>query len=279
LTVAQDVAGTTTALQDYITKYNQLMKDYKTASTSSRNADGSIAPAPLSNDVATRALMSNLKGTLAGATAGLPGSSTYKTWANLGVTNLSDGSLYLNSYTFQQAMNADPSSVANLIAFSGSSTSPAVSVKGGGPTTATGNVAFAITKDLGTGVVSGTLWDPLTENSLTNPSIPVSNGVLVGTGAYAGLNLSVTGTGSGTLTLSRGAGQAASDLISTFTGTTGGMAALLKSISTQNTGLAAQIVRGQALLDQEKVTLQNQFAVMEAAVGQMKAVQGTLLGS
>jgi hypothetical protein len=135
-------------------------------------------------------------------------------------------------------------------------------------------VDFAITKD-----GNGTLWGTLTQNNVTSDPIQVSNGVLVGTGAYAGLNLSITGTGSGTLTLSRGAGQAASDLISTFTGASGGMAALLNSINTQNTNLTSQIARGQAILDQQKATLQDQFAQMEAAVGQMKALSGTLLGS
>jgi len=137
LTIGQDVAGTTAALQDYITKYNQLVTDYHTASTATKNADGSLALAPLSGDQTTRALMSNIQATLEGASAGLSSSATYKSLASVGVTNQSNGTLYLNTYTFQNAMNTDPASVQSLFTFSGSSTSPAVTVKSGGSGPAT----------------------------------------------------------------------------------------------------------------------------------------------
>jgi flagellar hook-associated protein 2 len=274
LTVAQDTAGATTALQDFITKYNQLVKDYKAASTATKNADGSIAQAPLSNDATTRAMMNNLKATLAGASVGLPGTATYKSLATLGVTNKADGSLYLNTYTFQQAMNADVASVQDLFTFSGTSTTPVVTVQSGGSNTATGSVDFSITKD-----GSGILWGTLTQNGVTTDPIQVINGVLTGTGAYAGLNLGVTGTANGTLTLSRGAGQAASDFISSFTGTTGSIANLLNTITAQNTNLVSQIATGQARLDSETKSLKEKFAQMESIVGQMKATTSSLFGA
>jgi len=82
LTVGLDKAGATAAMADLISKYNQLVKDYKTASTSTKNADGSINLAPLAGDAPTAALMTNLKATLAGASSGLPGTATYKTLAS-----------------------------------------------------------------------------------------------------------------------------------------------------------------------------------------------------
>ena len=118
LTVAVDKTGATTALQDFITKYNQLVKDYKAASTSTKNADGSINQAPLASDIATRTLMTKLKTTLAGATAGLPEDSAYKTLANLGVTTLADGNLYLNSNTFQTALTNDLTAAQRLFVLS-----------------------------------------------------------------------------------------------------------------------------------------------------------------
>jgi flagellar hook-associated protein 2 len=273
LTVAPDTAGATAALQDFITKYNTLVKDYKTASTATKNDDGSIAQAPLSGDSATRSLMANLRATLAGASAGLPTSSTYKNLSSIGVTNQADGTLYLNTYTFQQAMKGDLSSLQDLFTFSGTSTNSVVTVKGGGTQTATGNVDFSITKD-----GNGALWGTLTQNQVTSDPIPVSGGVLLGTGIYAGLSLGVTGTGTGTLTLSRGAGQAASDLLSSFTGTTGGIATLLNTITTQNANLTSQIAQGKARLDNETAALKLKFAQMEAVVGQMKASAGSLVG-
>ena len=274
LSVALDTGGTTTALQDFITKYNQLMKDYKVASTATKNADGSIAQAPLSSDANTRALMANLRATLVGASAGLPSGSTYKTLASLGVTTQADGTLYLNTYTFQQAMTGAIANVQSLFNFSGTSTNQYVTVKSGDSQTATGSVDFSITKD-----GSGVLWGTLTQNAVTTDPIKISNGILVGTGAYAGLNLSVTDTGTGTLSLTRGAGQAVSDLLSTFTGTNGSIATTLNTITTQNVSLATQIVQGQATLDREAKALKQKFAQMEAIVGQMKVTSSSLFGA
>jgi flagellar hook-associated protein 2 len=276
LTVGQDTAGATAAVQDFITKYNTLVKDYQTASTATKNADGSIAQAPLSNDTTTRTLMNNLRGMLAGASAGLPSTATFKSLASVGITNQPDGSLYFNTYAFQQAMNTDPASVQDLFSFSGSSTSPSVSVTGGGAQTATGTVGFTITRN----AADGTLWGTLTpQNGVASDPIQVINGTLSGTGTLAGLSLSVSGTGTGTLTLSRGAGQAASDLLSSFTSTTGGMANLLKTINAQNANLVLQIAHGQSLLDQETANLKNKFAQMEATVGQMTVTSGSLFGA
>ncbi len=274
LTIGNDVAGATTALQDYVTKYNQLLKDYKTASTATKNSDGSVAQAPLSGDQTTRSMMASLRATLAGASSGLSSSATYKSLASVGVTTQADGTLYMNNYVFQTAMNTDPAAVQRIFSFTGTSTSPAATVKSGGSGTVTGSVDFAIT-DSGGGNLVGTL----TQNGVTSDPIPVTNGVLVGTGIYAGLNLAITGTGTGTLNLSRGVGQAASDLLYTYTGTTGSLANLMNTITAQNTNLASQITRAQTMLDAEAANLKDKFAQMESVVGQMKATSGSLFGA
>ena len=274
LTVGLDKAGATAAMADLITKYNQLVKDYKTASTSTKNADGSINQAPLSGDASTSALMASLKATLAGASSGLPGTATYKTLASLGVTTQADGTLYLNTNTFQTAMANDLASAQSLFVFSGASTNQGVTFKSGGPKTATGAVDFAITKD-----GAGTLWGTLTKGGVTSDPIQVVNGTLTGTGTFEGLNLTVTGTGSGTLTLSRGAGQAASDLLGKFTGLGGGITTSLNTIFTQNKSLTTQIAQAQTRLDRETEVLKQKFAKMEAAVGSMKAAAGSLAGA
>ena len=272
LTVGTDKAGATAAAQDFITKYNALLAGYKTASTSTKNTDGSINEAPLSADAASRALMGNLKAALAGASAGLPGTATYKTLASLGITTQADGTLYLNTNTFQTAIVNDSTAAQRLFAFTGSSSNAVVTVKSGGATTATGSVNFVITKDPGTGALSGALNG--------GAAVAISNGVLAGTGALAGLTLAVTDAGSGTLTLSRGAGQAANDLISRFTAFgTGTIATSLVSITAQNKNLTAQIATAQSRLDEERANLKKKFAAMEAAVGQMRAAAGSLTGA
>ncbi len=274
LTVALDKAGATAAMQDFITKYNQLVKDYKAASTSTKNADGSINQAPLASDLATRTLMTNLKATLAGTSEGLPKDSAYKTLASLGVTTLADGNLYLNTSTFQTAMANDLTAARRLFVFSGDSTNGVLSVNSGGSSTATGTVDYDIQD------VNGVLWGTLTHNGNKSVAQQVTNGTLQGTGELAGLSLSVIGPGTGTLTLTRGVGQAANDLLSKFTGLGDGtIGSILTSITTQNKALGSQILSAQALLDREKELLKIKFAKMESAVSQMRSAAGSLSGA
>ena len=274
LTVALDKAGATAAMADFISKYNQLLKDYKTASTSTKNADGSINQAALAGEAATSALMSNLKAKLAGTSAGLPDTATYKSLASVGISNMADGTLYLNTNTFMTSMANDLDSVQTLFTLSGVSTNQGVTFKSGGSKTGTGTVDFAITKD-----TDGILWGTLTRNNVASAPIQVTNGILVGTGDLEGLNLAVTDTGSGTLTLSRGAGQAGADLLTKFAGLGGGITTSLNTIFTQNKNLTTQISQAQTMLDREREILKMKFAKMEAAVGAMKASAGALSGA
>ena len=274
LTVTPDKGGATTAMQTFITAYNKLLTDYKTASTSTKNADGSIKQAPLANDPGSRAFMASLQAALKGTSAGMPSSTTYKTLASMGVSSLPDGTLNMNIIAFQTAMGNDLTAALNLFKFAGTSTSQNVAVTSGGAQTVTGAVDFAITKDVG-----GTLWGTLTQNGVTTAPIQVVNGTLQGTGSYTGLNLTVTGTGSGTLTLARGAGQAAADLLSSFTGVTGGIKNTLSSITLQDKSLDLQIQTAKSRLASDTANLKKQFARMEATVGAMKAAAGSLTGA
>jgi flagellar hook-associated protein 2 len=272
LTVGPDKAGATAAVQDFITKYNQLMKDYHDASTSTKNADGSINEAPLASDSTTRAMMANLKATLFGGTAGLPSGATYKTLPNIGISTQADGTVYLNAITFQTAVSNDLASVQRLFTFAGDSTSPAVTFRAGGTKTVTGPVDFSITKD-----GAGVLWGTLTRNGVTSAPIQVVDGVLSGTGDYAGLSLAVTDTATGTITLSRGVGQAMKDILSGFTGVgTGGIKSILDAIQIQNKSLGDQIQTAQTRLNQEKENLKKKFAQMESVVAQMRAGASSL---
>ncbi|WLT31806.1 flagellar filament capping protein FliD [Geothrix sp. PMB-07] len=274
LTVTPDKINATTAMQDFIAKYNQFVKDYKAASQATKNTDGSVALAPLSNDPSARAFMADLKAALASTAAGIPGTDGYKTWASLGVTNLADGSLMLNNATFQNALTTDLTNVQKLFTFSGTTTNPNVTFKSAGPSTVTGPVDFSITKD-----GNGALWGTFTRNGVTSSPVQVSSdGTLTGTGDYAGLVLNVTGTGTGTLNLVRGPGRTAVDLINKFTNTNGTITTLLNSITTQNAGLAKQIQAAQSLVDSQTTQLKAKFAEMERVVGQMKASAGSLIG-
>lgn len=278
LTVAQDKTAATSGMQDVITKYNALLKTYKDASTSTRDTNGYILQGPLANESTSRSIMSQIRSTLTGTSAGLPGTSAYSTAANLGVKTLADGTLSLDTSVFQAAIEKDPAAAMRLFVFSGDSNNGVVAFKGAGPKTTTGTVGFTIDSYTAGGAVSGTFTG-------TADGIPFSigmsgsNGSLVGaTGTpLEGLTLAVTGTGSGSLTFSRGAGQAVRDLIGTLTASgSGSIATALANIETQNRTLTTQIDSGQAALDRRKKVLQLQFAKMESAIGQLKAAGGSL---
>jgi flagellar hook-associated protein 2 len=275
LTVAQDTGAASAGMQTVITNYNALLTAYKTASTSTKNADGSINQAPLGGNQTASGIINQLQAALTGASAGLAGTSAYTNLASLGVTTNADGTLSLNGVTFKNALNKDPAAALRLLTFSGRSSNGALTVTSGGPKTFTGTVGFTITDNgNGTykGIFTGTGFTPITLTS--------SNGTFSGTGALAGLTLSVTGAGSGTLTLSRGAGQAASDLITQDVAYgTGALSAALTNMTTQNNYLDLQIAQGQAMLAQRKTTLQNQFSQMEVAVAQLKASASSLIGA
>lgn len=276
LTVAQDKGAATTGMLDVISKFNALVKGYKDASTSTKNADGSINQASLAGEANSRSFINQIRAALTGVSAGLPSSSAFQFPANLGIRTQADGTLSLDTTTFQAALDSDPAAAKRLFMFRGDSDNGAVTVKSGTSATATGTVGFTIDSYTTGGAVSGTFT-----GTANGPiTLTGTNGTLIGSGDLDGLTLSVIGTGTGTLTLSRGAGQSAIDLISKYTGTgSGTFSEALKVIDTQNRNLTTQIDAGQAALDRRKKVLQAQFSKMEVMVAQMRASASSLTGA
>ena len=131
LTVAQNLTSATTGMQDVITKYNALLTGYNTASTSSKNADGSINQGPLSGDPTSQAMMTQIRAALTGTSAGLlAAGATYSSLGSVGVRTNSDGTLSLSTSAFQAALTKDPTSVMNLFTLSGGSTTGTGTIKG-----------------------------------------------------------------------------------------------------------------------------------------------------
>jgi flagellar hook-associated protein 2 len=279
LTVAPNTTAAAAGLQDVLTKYNAMLNDYKGASTSTQNTDGSIKQGPLAGDPSSRTIMSQIRSALTGVSAGMSPSTPYSSLANLGVRTNSDGTLSLDNATFQAAIQKDPNATLDLFTASGDSSNGVVAFQGSGATTATGAVTFTIDSYSPGGAVSGT-FSGTTNGTPFSVQLTGSNGTLIGgAGPLSGLTLAVTGTGSGTLTLKRGAGQAASDLISKLTAGSGALTTALANIQTQNVALATQINSGQAMLDRRKLVLEKQFSDMEVAVAQMKAAASSLVGA
>jgi len=267
LTVAQDKAAALTAMQDVITRYNALVTAYRQASTSTKDADGAIVKAPLDGDATARTMMSQIKATLVGPSAGLEAS--YSMLSSLGVQTFADGTLGLNTVTFQNAVEKDPMAARRIFSVAGDSDNGVLAFKSASDKTPTGPIAFVVSES--GGVFSGTF------NGVAAVAGP--NGTLNGTGAYEGLSVTVSAAGSGTLTIKRGAGQAVRDLIAGFTASgSGTIANALKTIETQNKSLDTQITSATSALDRRKKVLQAQFSKMEVAVAKLRSSAGALSG-
>lgn len=276
LNVAMDDTAATAAMQDVISKYNALLSDYKAATTVTKDSNGDAVLGPLNGVPQAEGFINQIKAALTGAATGLGAGAAFKSPADLGVATQRDGTLSLNTTTFQAAFAKDSAAVARVFNASGTSTNAAVAFSGSSTKTTTGDVTFNITSFVSGGAISGTINVGGTDYAVTGSNGVVQGGV--GT-PLEGLILTVSGTGSGTLTLSRGVGQTTRDTLSDITAAvTGGMSLALQAISDQNTSLQRQVDLGQARLDRRQEVLKAQFSRMEAAIAQLKRTTGSLSG-
>ena len=261
LTVAPDVTTATANMNTVINDYNAMIQSYNTDAAQGGSLNG---------DFATQGMMGQIAQALTGSAAGLPASAVYNSAASLGLSTNEDGTLSLDTSTFQTAFTANPTAALNVFATSAASTSASVSMAASGPNTATGVIGFNITSYTAGGEVGGTLTAP----DGTQYQVTGTNNTLVGPSGtpLAGLYLNITGTGSGSLTLSQGVGQAAANVITNLTAYgTGTIAEIQTDITNQNTDLAAQIASQQQMLNTMQTSLENQYATMEATLSQLQA--------
>jgi flagellar hook-associated protein 2 len=278
LTVAQDKSTATSGMQDVVTKFNTLMKIYKDAAASTKDANGGVVQGALSNDATSRTIIAQIRATLTGASSGLPGTSAFQIPASMGIKTLSDGTLSLDTTVFQAALEKDPAAAKRLFTLAGVSSNGILAFQGGGANTATGPIAFTIDSYTAGGAVSGT-FSGTSNGTPFSIGLTGTSGTLIGAigTPLEGLTVAVSATGSGTLTISRGAGQAVRDLVGKLTASgSGTLASALTNIDSQNVILAAQIDASQSALDRRKKVLQLQFSKMEVAVAQMRSAAGGL---
>ncbi len=280
LTVAEDTSTITASMQDVISKYNTLINDYTTSTKATKDTNGNVVPAPLSNNAAAENMMAQVQSVMAGIPAGMPASAPYRSVGDLGITANSDGTLSLDTNTFDTALTSDPQAAGNVFDFTGTTTNGVVNFLQGSVATTAQNVAFNITSYNGnTGAWSGTLaadgGAAIAVNGTQGGGVTAAN---AGTslGSLSGIELTVTGTGSGTLSLTTGVAQQAQNLISNLTSATGTIWNTLQALSSANTSLATQITTEQGTLNNIQSELQLQFANMEATVAQLKTASGAL---
>ena len=267
LTVSQDIDAATKDLQDVVSKFNAILTNYNGATA---------AGGPLFGDGTARTLVSAIRSALTGSPAGLPVTNRLNSAASLGVKTNKDGTLSLDTKTFQAALSSDPVAAKSVFGTTGVSTNPNVSLAVAGPNTETGAFDFNITSFTDKGPVAGTVTYGGQQYDLSG-----QNGILQGEDdtPLEGLYLAVNGTGAGSLNISRGVGQATQDTIAHLTDfDSGAIAQVLKGITSANKNLNNQINSQQTMLDTMKTSLQKKYSNMESAVTQMQAA-GQSIGS
>jgi flagellar hook-associated protein 2 len=109
LTVAQNTAPITTAVNDFVTAYTQYASTVSTLN--SYNATTGAAGVLL-GDSTLGAIQSQLSSVLGSSVAG----NSIGSLASLGITRNADGSMSLNNQTLSTALTNNPSAVQNLFA-------------------------------------------------------------------------------------------------------------------------------------------------------------------
>jgi flagellar hook-associated protein 2 len=111
LAIDYDKTGTQSKLQGLIDTYNDVVRTIDSQTKAVTASDGSVSAGAFSGDVIPRMIRSALAAAMAQSVDG-----TVATLAEIGVTTQRDGTLALDSATFQSAMDDDPAAVATLIA-------------------------------------------------------------------------------------------------------------------------------------------------------------------
>ena len=112
LTVGSNTTAITSAVASFVVAYNKVSADLNTqfAVNASSNTQG-----PLGSDSALRLLQASLAADITYATSDATSSSSgFTNLAALGITMGSDGTMSSDSTTFDNAMKANPSAVANF---------------------------------------------------------------------------------------------------------------------------------------------------------------------
>lgn len=125
LTVTTDKSGLTSAVNDVISSYNNLLKIFKNNSayaqaTTDASGNTSLGDAGvLANDSSVRSLISQARDTIMGSVEGLASNATYRSAAEVGLKTGRDGTLSLDSTAFGAALDKDPKGVAAVFAGAG----------------------------------------------------------------------------------------------------------------------------------------------------------------
>lgn len=288
VTVSQDAAAATTAVKEFITEFNNVMKAIDTAT----KADGSKTnntSGPLSGDASLRQLKSDLRSIVTGAGVNLPGQ--YTTLSQLGISFGAVGSaigttntLQLDEAKFKAALAADPTAVQSAL----SALTLSASLEPGGTGSISGlSGTYAGTtpgKYVITGDGSGNLTSVFTPANDTPATTSTAVVLAGGTNAslIPGMTLSIGGVlqaGTHTITVTPST-QSVIHRLKQFAENQAGTGGVLKkrqdSYDAVTSDIAERITVMEERIEKEMEVLRKKFAAMEQAQARAQGILSSL---
>lgn len=169
LTVAQDTAATTKAVNSFVASYNELSK---TLTDLSSYDAATKKGATLQGDATIRNLQAKLRDMLNTA-----GTGALTSLSQIGVTFQRDGSLAVDSSKLNSAMQNNFSDIAGLFAATGKASDSLVTYNASGINTKPGSYALTVTQLATQGNETGTAAPNLTINATNDTLVMNINGV------------------------------------------------------------------------------------------------------
>lgn len=262
--VSRDDDGIKKKVQSMLDAYNTLMTfiDEKTKSSIEETTDSegnkvkTYVPGELTGQYSISSLKSSLQKMMTSQVAELEGRTNYTSLVTVGVKTTKDGSLELDSDTFEEALSADFDGVRRLFANSGWTSSSTATVGHWNKETKAGTW----TVDAVAGTVGGVQADR------------TGDVLFVNSGDAKGLGLTApTSAGTFTATFSRGIAGLLDQYYQQVTGIDGALKSTKTSIQSQISSYSEQITTAQDRVSTYRQNLVNQFTAMEQAMLKLKA--------
>ncbi len=269
LSISQNTAGITSAVQSFITAYNAL-NDY--IATQQAESDGVVSStAYLFGDPTLASLNTQLDDIITGQVGSASSAIDYL--AQLGITMDSSNDLELSDPTaLSDAVTDDPTALQSFFQTSFSSSSDALSLISN-----SSEVSQTFTLNV-TADSSGI--SAVTANGQSG-QFTVSGSELIGVAgtAYAGLTLAVNATSnqSFSVSISQGFADSIVSLASQFGDTaSGSLETAISGLTTEDTSLSSQAATIQSQASSYETSLINQYATMETEISSATVMQEEL---
>lgn len=190
VTVASDTSGVSTAVNAFVSAFNDLNKTISTLSSyDAKTKKGGL----LLGDSSVSTINFQIRRTITAAIAGVNG--PYRSTSDIGISFQKDGTLSVNSAKLSSAISANPNAVAGIFASLGSSSDSQVKYIGASSNTRGGSYGVYVSSLATQGNSTGASVLPATIDALNPVVIDTNNNTF---------EVTVDGAQSGTVTLNQG---------------------------------------------------------------------------